>query len=44
MLSSSAQVSGVLKKNITRAKMGEIVVFGPLGEDEGEVLSRITLK
>jgi hypothetical protein len=37
-------VSGVLKRNIMRSKMGEIVVFQLTGEDEGDVMSRITLK
>ena len=37
-------VSGVLKKNIIRAKIGEVVVFQLVGQDEGEVKSRISLR
>ena len=37
-------VSGVLKRNIMKSKMGEIIVFMLKDEDEGEVMSRITLK
>ena len=37
-------VSGILKQNIHKSKMGEIVVYECDGEDAGDVRSRISLK
>jgi hypothetical protein len=37
-------VTGVLKVNVNKARMGEIIVYDCKGEDVGDVRSRISLK
>ena len=37
-------VTGVLKQNIHKASLGEILVYDCRGEDAGDVTSRIALK
>ena len=37
-------VSGILKQNIHKARMGEIIIYETKGEDVGDVRSRISLK
>ena len=41
---SLVMVTGVLKQNIHKARVGEIIVIEARGEDSGEVTSRISLK
>ena len=41
---SLVMVTGVLKQNIHKARVGEIIVIEARGEDRGEVTSRISLK
>ena len=41
---SLLMVSGVLKKDIMHRQMGEVIIFQLVGEDEGEIRSRISIK
>ena len=41
---SLLMVSGVLKKDIMHRQKGEVIIFQLVGEDEGEIRSRISIK